>query len=407
MTRLRENLLGSLLPALLLCAAPVASARAAEGDTLTLAVGVAYQHDDNLFRLADDADTGVLLGRSTRADDITTTTVGITVDKSYSLQRFVVDANLVETRHRNFDYLDFTARNYGAAWYWSVTPSLHGKLASERTESLNNFIDYSGYDTRNLRTDERHSFDAEYELSGGWRLLGGVAQTTRTNSKLFSQEDDNRLRTVETGVRYDFRSGTQLSLITRHGRGDYFNQDEPIVATLKDKRFEQRENTLRLNWLLSEKTTLDMRVAHLERTHANFDDRDFAGQLGSIGLNWQPTAKTALLTSLGRELSSYQSQTSSSIRTDRLTLVPTWQMTAKTTLRGRLSYARRHFLGSVVDSPLNGRFDTQRSALIAIDWRPLSALALSATLQNERRSSSQAGNDYDSTMAGVSAQYAF
>ena len=404
MTRFRENLLITLLPASLLCAA--VPARAVDGDTLTLSAGIARQHDDNLFRLADDADTEALLGRSTRADDITTTTVGLKLDKSYSLQRFVLDANLVDTRHRNFDYLDFTGRNYGAAWYWSVTPALHGKLASERTETLND-LDNTEYGIRNLRTDERHSLDAEYELGGAWRLLGGVAQTTRTNSATFNQEGDNQLRSVQGGLRYDFRSGTTLAFIARTGSGDYFNRDEPVVVSQLDNRFDQNEAEVRLHWPLSGKTTLELRAARIEREHAHFAERDYSGQVGRIDLRWRMTDKTSLTAALDRELTSFQSPDASYITTDRLTLTPVWQMSAKTSLRARFDYARRDYGGAIVASPLNGRFDTQRLAQVAVDWRPLDGLALTASLQKEARSSNQARYQYDSTMAGVSAQYAF
>jgi exopolysaccharide biosynthesis operon protein EpsL len=382
-------------------------AHATEGDTLTLSAGVSQMHDDNLFRLPDNADTQSLLGHSTRSDDITVTSLSLKFDKLYSLQRFQLELGLSDHRYRTFTNLDYTAKDYVAAWHWRVTPSFYGTLSSERLESLNSYADYSDYGTRNLRTDEEHRFDGVLEVGGPWRLLAGVAQATRTNSELFSQERDSRLRSSEAGVRYDFRSGTQLSLIGRRGHGEYFNQDEPIEATQSDTRFDQRETEVRLNWPLTAHTTLDMRAAHLERTHPHFGERDYSGQVGGIDMHWTPTEKTSLTASLGRELSSYQATSSSYIRTERLSLVPIWQISAKTALRGKFGYARRHYLGAIEDSALAGRFDTQRSALIAVDWRPWRSLALSASLQNDRRSSNQSGNDYKSTMAGISAHYAF
>ena len=393
----------ALLPALFI-AQPV---RADDEDTLNLSAGIAVLHDDNLFRLSPGVDPNTVLGKSTKSDDITTATVGLKLNKRYSLQQFELDASLVDYRYRTFSYLDFTAANYAAAWRWSLTPYLHGNLTSDRKESLNSFSDYSGYRTRNLRTDENKRFDAVLEVSGSWRVLGGIARSTRINSQLFLEEGDTRLDTAEGGLRYDFPSGTKLSYIARDGRGDYFNRDQPIVATRLDNQFDQRENEVRLIWPVTEKTTIDARAAHIERTHEHFGDRDYAGNVGALNVSWQVTDKTSVMAGFGRELSSYQSTDSSYISTDRFTLSPAWQISAKTTLRGRYDYAQRDYRGAIAATPLSDRVDTQHTAMIAFEWQALRALSLSASLQNDKRTSNQSGHDYKDTQAGVSAQLAF
>lgn len=390
--------------AILLWLMPCAPGIAA--DTLVFNAGVSVRHDDNLFRLSPDADTQALIGTTNRADTVTRTTVGIKFDKTYSLQRFELEAGLQDYRYSRFDYLDFTARNYAAAWGWSLTPRLHGKLSGQRQQALNSFIDYTGYGTRNVRTDEVQRFDATYEAAGGWRLLGGAARLTRRNSKAFNQEGDNRLDTVEAGVGYDFSSGVALRLTRRQGRGEYDNRPQPLVASLLDNRFEQRENDVHLTLPLTAKTTVDARAAYLERSHEHFSERDYSGPVGQVTVNWRLSDKTAVNVAFGRELSSFQSTSASYIETDRLTISPSWQMSAKTSLRGRYDYAWRDYRGAITAAGA-ARADAQQSLLLTLEWQALRDLALSATLQNERRSSNLAGNDFQSTVAGVSAQLSF
>lgn len=389
----------------LLAAGPPAPA--ATNDTLDLAAGIAVQHDDNLFRLSSNADASAVLGKPAKADDTTITTISLRLDKHLSLQSVELKASVSEHRYRSFDYLNYLARDYAATWHWQLTPYLHGNLSSDRAESLNSFIDYTGYRTRNLRTDENRRFDSVFEVGSAWRILAGVVQTTRTNSELFSQEGDNQLNSAEGGLRYDFRSGASLSVLKRNGRGEYFNRPQPLAASLLDNRFDQNEDEIRLHWPVTGKATLDLRAARIERTHAHFSERDFAGPVGTIGLNWKITDKTSLTASLGRELSSYQSVASSSIRTDRLMVSPSWQIGRKTTLRGRYDYARRDFRGAVAASPLADRFDTLHSALLALEWQPVQDLVLNASLQNDRRASNLPGYDYGSNMAAVSARFTF
>lgn len=385
----------------------VEPAHAGADDTLTLTAGIAVQHDDNLFRLSSSADPNALLGKSTKADDITVTSLALKLSKRYSLQHVELEASLLDNRYSNFNYLNFLARNYAASWHWRLTPHLYGNLSSDRKESPNSFGDYSGYTKRNLRTDENQRFDGVYEVGSAWRILAGVSQTTRTNSELFSQEGDTRLNTGEAGLRYDFRSGASLGAVTRSGRGEYFNRAQPLSDALLDNRFDQTETEVRLLWPVTGKASVDLRVARLDRKHAHFGERDFSGPVGKLLVGWRITDKTSLSASLGRELGSYQSVSSSYISTDRFTLTPSWQISAKTALRGRYDYARRDFRGAVSASPQSDRFDTVHSSVLTLEWKPWRDLALNATLQNDRRTSNLPGYDYDSTMAGVSAQFTF
>lgn len=376
--------LAALLPLLLVAQ----YARAAEGDTLNVIAGVAVQHDDNIFRTSSNA----------KSDNTTRSTLGLKIDKRYSLQRFELEASLVDYHYSTFDELNVTARNHAAAWRWSLTPYLHGNLTSSRKETPNN-SDSAGDISRNLSTDENQRFDGVLEVSGSWRVLGGVARSTRTNNSQFTpeegilEEDDNRLNTAEAGLRYDFPSGSALSYIARNGRGKYLNQPG-------DNRFDQRENEIRLIWPVTGKSTVDLRAAHVERTRTNSGDDDYAGTVGHVNVNWKITDKTSLTAGLGRELSSNQAVTSSQIRADRFTLSPLWRISEKTSLRARYDHSRRDYRGA-------DRVDTVRGALIALDWQALRTLTVSASLQNDRRTSNQPGLDYDRTIAGISALVSF
>lgn len=382
-------------------------AKADAFDTFNLSAGISAQHDNNLFRLAPGADPNTVLGKSTKADDITVASLDLNLSKRYSLQYFALEASVQENRYRTFDYLNYTAFNYAASWQWSLTPYLYGTLSSDRREALNSFGYYTDYQVRNLRTDQIQHLEGVLEVGNAWRILGGVLQATRTNSETFNEEDENRLDSAEGGLRYDFSSGSSLGYVARRGRGVFFNRSQPIYSSQLDNRFDQSESEIRLIWPVTWKTTIDARAAHLDRRHAHFSDRDYAGNVGHLRVNWQITDKTSMLAGIGRELSSYQSSSSSYIRTDRFTLSPSWQIGTKTKLRGRYDYARRSFHGAIEATPSNGRIDTQRLALVALDWQPLYSLVLSALVRYDTRSSNQPENDYSSTMAGVSAQLQF
>lgn len=408
MTRLRRRSSGHALAGflgLLLLLAPPASADAE--DTFSIVAGVNQLHDDNLFRLSSSADPQTVLGKSTKADDITVSSLAFKVNKPYSLQKFEFEVSLIDYRYRNFSYLSYSTQPYKAAWRWSVTPSLHGNLTTERTQSLNSFADYTGYTTRNTHVDERTRFDGVLDLSASWHLLAGVAQSTSTNSQVTLGQSNSRVNTAEAGVRHTFPSGSALSYIVRNGRGDYFNRPDPLLAGLSDNRFDDRLNELRLLWALTGKASVDTRLAHFQRTHAHYAMRDFGGNTGSVNLNWSISGKSFLTASAARELGSYQTFSSSYTTTDRLTLSPYWQFGAKTALRARYDYARRDYLGAIAATPANNRSDTLRTAMIALEWQPLRSLSVSGSLQSETRASNQPGLDYRDKTLGLTAQLTF
>lgn len=377
------------------------------GDTFDVITGYSVRHESNLFRLPDGTDPETVTGKSSKSDDIGIATLGLRLDKRYSLQRFELEATLVNYRYRIHDYLDFTARNYAAAWRWQLTPAFQGNLTSSRSEALNSFNDYSNYGVRNVRTDQSHRFDGVFELDGAWRLLGGVARTERTNSETFLEESDTRIDTVEAGVRRDFVSGSSLGLVTRHGRGEYFNRPNLSPVTQFDNAFDQREQEIRANWPLSGKTTLQGRLGHVAREHEHFPARDYSGMVGNLSLALRATDKVLLTGTAGHELGAYQSNASSYASTNRLGLGASWRIGVKTTLRGQYDWARRDFRGAIVSTPDGDRTDTLHNAKLMLEWQPYRSLLLSAALEKEKRESNQSSFDFSNTAASVSAQFSF
>jgi len=396
-----------VLVALLAIPAMVPVARADADDTLTIVTGYSVRHEDNLFRLSNGTDPQTTVGKSTKSDTIGTSTLGLRLNKSYSLQRVEFEASLVNYDYRNFDYLDFTARNYAAAWRWQLTPAFQGNLSSTRTETLNSFSDYTEYGIRNIRTDEIHRFDGVLELDGAWRLLGGVAQTVRTNSETFLEEADTRLNSVEAGVRRDFVSGSSVSLIARRGRGEYFNRPNLSSVYQLDNAFEQREQEIGINWPVTAKTTLQGRLAHLEREHEHFSARDYSGPVGSFTFAWRPSEKTALSSTFARELAPYQSDSSSYASTDRVSLNSLWRITGKTSVRGTYGVSHRDYRGAITESSLNDRNDTLRNLKFGLEWQPYRSVVLGASLEKEERNSNQSDYDYKNSTGTVSAQFSF
>lgn len=391
----------------LLLALVPAAALADTQDAFFITANVTGQYDDNLFRLPSGADPQTMIGRASASEYIASTSVMFNINKAYSLQRFELQAGIEDHSYRNFSYLDFLAKPYKGVWHWSMTPSLHGKLLTERSQSATSFSDYRGYAKANILTQDRSSLDAELDLGAAWHLLGGVSSSKSENAEPAQGENDSRSDSAELGLSYSFPSGNRVSYVGRRARGEYINRRDPVVFGMTDNAFEDREHALTAQWDLSGKTQVDARIAYFEREHAHYAARDFSGVTGSANINWPVTGKSYVRAGISRQLASDQTFYSSYTESNRFTFSPYWQISQKTALSLRYEITRRDYAGAIAQTIYNGRSDTTRTASIALDWSPVRDLTLNASLRRDERTSNIAGLDFESNICFITAQIAF
>lgn len=376
-------------------------------DTLNMSARYMLQTDSNVFRTSSNLSPQAATGTSTKSDTIDITSVGLSLDKSYSLQRFQLNTSVVDSRYRNFDYLNFDALNYAAAWNWGFTPRIRGVLSADRKQVLNNTVQFVNVRERNVRTDSDFRLDADADLGAAVHLIGGVDQKRSTNELSVSQEGDSSIRSASLGLRYVFPSGNSVSYRMRQGNGDYYNRAQNLISAIPNN-FDETEHELRAAWTLTGKTALTARLAHSKRSHPGLEQRDYSGPTGAISLLWDVTSKIDLTAGIARTLSAYQTDSSSYIAGNRFSLSPVWHATAHTSLRFNYDYLTQDYRGALPGSSLPAnRQDTTRSSQLALDWSPRQSILLSLGLQSQKRSSNVADSDFKSTGASVSAQLTF
>ena len=393
------------------------------GKTFNVTAGSTFTYDSNVFRLSSLADPVAFVGQPRKSDQIIITSASLVFNKTYLMQRFEVTGTLVDNRYMNFDFLDFLGKNYNAAWHWYVTPYLHGRLTSSHSEALNNFANLTGFinsTNRNLRTTDNFRFDGVFELNRAWHVIAGLDHNVVKNSLFTVQDFNNKISSVEGGIRYVSSAGGSLTYRVRSGRGEFIDRPVPRTDLLFDVRFDEMEHSLNLHWPITGKASIEGRVGHLDRSHVHFPQRDFAGFVGDFNINWAVTSKTRLTAGWSRQLSNYQTTpfafqqnsiferfSSSYVANNRFSIAPVWQITEKTALRVRYDYIISDFHGAIVPLPAGNRSDQMHAGLVALDWRPLNALYLSAAFHRDHRSSTHRGFDFDSTAGSVSATLNF
>jgi exopolysaccharide biosynthesis operon protein EpsL len=392
------------LGASLVLVAAAGGAMADELDTLQFRASQSFQHDSNIFRLSDQANTQAILGRPERSDTVSTTTVGIKLNKPVGLQRFELGANFEVNKYSRFSSLDFNALSYAAAWRWSLTPSFHGNLTTDRREYIDNTADIQNQGQVNRRTDKATVLDAEYEVDGVWRLLGGVFQRDSKSSRPFVFQGDSKITGNEVGFRYQFPYATSLAYRFKNSTGEYSNNFFPGIA---GSDFKDREHEVRGEWRPGGRSTLNGRISHFARKHDTLPLRDFSGVTGQLDWNYEFTGKTSAAAGIVREIGSYQTNNASYFQGTRVFVAPKWNATEKITLLARYDYGIRDFKGPLPGFAATDRRDRLQLASFSAEYQALRELKLRAWVQQDKRKSNEFGADYKSNAVGVSAEASF
>lgn len=388
--------------------APMTTARADVDDTLKILARYELFHDSNLFRLPDGVN-GSYQGTSARSDQIGIGTLGLVLDKSYSLQRFRVNTSLVNYRYRTFDYLSFTALNYDASWAWAFTPRVRGTLVANRREVSNSFSDIRNTTQRNIRTDDSLRFEGEADLGAAVRLLGGLDQFRVSNEEPVLQDRDSRTESVFAGVRYVFPSGNNVSYRLRRGSGRYVSTGSgPNIGVVSGGDFTQTEHEFSAAWAVTGKTSLGARLAYLERKESDQGQGGFSEPIGELRMRWNPLAKLGFEATVAREVRAYQTDYSKYWVGNRYILTPVWRATDRTSVRLRFSQFDQRYPGSRLTNLYpNERHDTSRAASVGLNWQPRDSMLFSVWLQTEKRSSSYSNFQFKNNSASVAAQVSF
>lgn len=379
---------------------------AQEEPRVRLRVGYAVQTDSNLFRLPAGTDTMSLLGTSSGSDRIGITTLGANFQTRQGLQSFRLDASVVDYKYQKFSHLSFTGTNYNLAWLWALTPRLTGSLMADRKETLNSYTDYQGYSLRNERLDTSTHFNLVYEIDGPWRLLTGVSQARQSNQQALIAGGDFSSSSAHVGLRHVYASGSTLSYRWIASDGRYLNRTLSSQALLDD-RYTQSDHELRFHGVMGDGMHLDAHLTHISREHPHFPQRDFSGVNAGTSFNWALSSKTTLALSYARELGAYATSYSNYSQADRLSLSPVWLISARTQLGLRHSGTRIDFLGSPTGGAPSNRQDTWRDTTLFFSWQPRDPWTLMTSVQRQRRNSTLAGLDFETTLVSLSAQYSF
>lgn len=381
-------------------AAGLAGAQDPAPSPVILRAGVSTTHDSNVFRLPDEVDEPVLAGGGGRSDRILSAFAGAKLETTMSQQRFVAELTGHFHRYDRFTDLDRDALDYRAAWDWRLTSFLGGTVSTERAESLLGFdLTQRRRPTENVKRTSAATFDAW--PGGGWHMLGGVSTRESTNTPGFLPQPDYRENVREAGTRYQSSSQNAVTATWRRADGHYDNVElQPGEFGSGGYRSDEKE--LQVAWVPAEKSALFGRYTRVDRRHDEQPFRDFSGNAGEIAWKWSPAGRVEVTLAVQRSLAPWFNLLSASYRVDdTYSVAPAWQVTNKVKLRLFAYRTATEFLGDLGQPEDASRRDTMRGLLLAAEWSPHRTVTVSASVQKDKRTSTDAPSRFSDVVGGL------
>ena len=396
---------------MILCAgiAPVWAQDAASGNSdfgpLTLTGSVMQSNNSNPLQIPSDNTGALPQGRSSTADQITTSTLGLNFNTVQGVQKFTAMVTVVDNRYQNFDSLNYTATNYDAAWNWYVSPELTGTLDTKRAETLNTLANYSG-NGLNRQITTGSTANAAYVLQGAWRAVVGVAAAKSVNDQPLQGINDFQSTTGNYGLQYGWASGSSITLSNSLTNGSYINLVTPNPS-YTDSSYSENGTTLTLHWVVTDMRTADIFVTNISRSHPTYSSRDYSGQNYGANVSWQLSGKVNLIGGFSHALAEFQTANTNFSTTDTYSLGPTWIISPKFSLGLNGQWATVNYGG--VPSPVaaSNRIDNVNALSLTANWQISRNWTLAGLIQSATRSSNTAGVAYDSSGASVTVNFIF
>lgn len=387
------------------CLAVLASASARAGDDgFHVNAGASWHHDDNLLRVPDN-DPGF---GGQRADSWRQYDAGATFDHMYSRQQVQASVQLSTVAFEKFSQLDYDGKDARATWSWAAGSQFDGHLGAVYVELLAPYTDLRS-NQRNLRVQHSTFFDGGWRMHPRWRVRAGYRED-RYSYELASQLPNNRREeALEAGLDYLAPSGSEVGLVLRRLDGRYFYR-RPLALALDD--FAQDEYRVRVNWLASAKSTVNVLAGWSTRTQNAFGPGRTSGFTGRLAAASLPSAKSSIDAAIWRDFAPIESSVVSYTLNRGASVGAGWQATSKFRASANASYEKRAYTARNALPASNRGIDLNdslRTTGLTLGYAPLSKVQVALTVAQQVRGGSRALGigAFRSTSVGISASIAF
>ncbi len=370
------------------------AARAIGGDILQARAGVGLQYESNLFRLPSNP----------TSDMITFESAGLSFVRPTSAQVFRASFDVRNNHYREYGYLDGIGYNTALGWrlLHGDADTLDVDVSYNRT--LLGFADVrtAGRPSVNVATA---SVRGSMQFAPRWSAIAGVGTTTTDNQPASRSFLDYQLDFLETGLRFDWRTGSVFDFVWRNQTAKFIQADSSADGT---DGYNENLVGVRMNWQVSEATSVFGRFGLQSRDYISSDNPNFTGLSYVMSMRWQPRGSLTIDATARNELSAAAEINAAYARLRGLNLGAAWQATGKTVVRAGADVLNRNFTGTPGTAAAGPeRQDKIYGGTIGVAYRPIRTVELGADFRLDRRDSNNPAFDYNAQVFVLRATLEF
>jgi exopolysaccharide biosynthesis operon protein EpsL len=363
-------------------------AAASVQDGINFYAGAQTIYEDNLFRLPAGVtpETG-----GQRSDQILRLDAGVSTRARFGLQSVSLEVSANRSAFSNNDFLNYTGNNALINWDWQIGSNFSGDLGYTNRRTLTNFGDQRR-ETRDLTTvrGPRASGNVKVALD---HLIGIELSDIQTRrSDPLQSALGNDVRTV--GVRWAYRSTAEGELGVRVRRAEADYPDTNLI-TPNESDFTQDELLASASGAVGAVSRWTAEGGYAKRSYSQTSTRDYSGAIGRVKFDWQPTVKTDISIGLSRQVIAPEELDVAYSLSTLGSITATWAAAQSISLRFLAERDRRDYEPAQAQINTAGdRRDTLNRIRLSASYAPITALRLTAGVENGERKSTLTDRTY-------------
>jgi hypothetical protein len=373
-----------------------------ETDSVRFNAGGEIIHDDNLFRLPSGT---VPQNGAERSDRIHRLTASIDTRARIGLQTVSINMAAYRDWFARNSFLNNTGNNATARWNWQAGSNLSGAAAYANSRTLAGFGEQRR-ETRDLVTLRGPSLSANLKaaLDHTFGVEVSEQQTRRSDPAQQALEND----TSNLGLIWTYRSTSDnfFGLRTRRSEAKYLNAG--LLTSDRIDNFIQRDIGGFASGAAGAVSRWSAELGYAKREYMQDGRSDFNSAVGRVGFDWQPTAKVVLNLALSRQLIPPENLGTAYSVSSLGAITATWAATPAISVSATAERDHRDYrTASAVGVEGDERRDTLQRFRLSASFDPITALRLSARLENGRRESNLEGQSYRYNQVQLGAEVRF
>jgi hypothetical protein len=367
-----------------------AGGAAAETTPYYLGASEAFDHENNLYRVA--------LGQPQTADSFWTTTLLGGINQPFGRNRFYLDATVANNHYVSQTQLDNTSYTLATGLNWESVNRLSGQLGYTGSHTLapfglNNGVPFTSKSEQNLQ-------DVLATLNYGLDTRLSILSSLRYDKLDFSEALFNYLNisqeVASLGMQYRPSGLLTLGAAFRYTKGDFPDSIQQLDGSYLADKFHRADVDLTATWVPSGLSTVNARISYTREEHNEITARNVSGATGLVSWDYKATSKLLVTTTLSRDTGAQSAfngvaNGSVSLLSNTISMKGQFDLTPKVSLLANAQYVRRDLVGyygltsgaSAVDSG----YDKYGQLRLGVNYAPARNWLIGCSGGREKRGS--------------------